>query len=91
MKSQNDLIVSVVAGVIAIGAFCGLFFTKREPVSPAPPTPVPIDEAQPQEGAVTYAASLPSGSGSGGFGGPARPAGGGGRAGGRTGGPMMGN
>jgi hypothetical protein len=94
MKNQNDLIVSLVAAVIGIGAFCGLFFTKREPVTPPPPTVVPIDEAKPQEGAVTYAASLPSGSGNAGFG---APGGGGGRpaaagaVGGKKGGPMMGN
>lgn len=74
MKNQNDLIVSVVAGVIAIGAFCGLFFTKRTPTTPQPPTVVPIDEAKPQEGAVTFTSSLPAGSGNTGFGGAARPA-----------------
>ena len=80
MKNQNDLIVSIVAGVIGIGIFVALIFTQRTPVKPAPPTSVPTAEAQLQPGAVTFANSLPGGSSQ--TGGPAAPAGGGGGGGG---------
>ncbi|MCW5936646.1 MAG: hypothetical protein KIT11_04995 [Fimbriimonadaceae bacterium] len=61
MKSQNDLIVSIVAGVVAIGVFCGFFFTKRQPIKPADPTPVPLQDAKIAEGNVTFANNLPGG------------------------------
>lgn len=70
MKNQNDLIISIVCGVLAIGAAITFYFTKREPVAPAPPEAVPTARAQLQPGAVTFADSLPGGgSGPGGGGG----------------------
>ena len=52
MKNQNDLIFSIVAGVIGIGFALGFFFTKREPVAPASPqsvitTPVALPAVEP--------------------------------------------
>jgi len=80
LKNQNDLIISIVCGVLAIGAAITFYFTKREPVAPAPPESVPTARAQLQPGAVVYADSLPGGSSSGpggggaaGFGGGAPP------------------
>lgn len=35
MKNQNDLIVSIVCGVLALGGIATLYFTKREPQTPA--------------------------------------------------------
>jgi hypothetical protein len=61
LKNQNDLIVCIAAAVIGLTTFLIAFFTKREPTKPADPTPVVTSEAKPQEGAVTYADSLPGG------------------------------
>jgi hypothetical protein len=83
MKNQNDLIVSIVAIVVALGVSLGFFFNKRVPVKPPEPAPVPTAEAKGAEGSVTFANSLPGGdreAGSGGGPGGAP----GGRGGGRV-------
>jgi hypothetical protein len=90
--SQNDLIFSIVAIVLAIGATVTFFFTKREPIAPQAPTAVvTTDPALPPSG-VQFANSLPTGGNqAGGMGGPmggGGPMGAGG--GGRVGGPPMG-
>jgi hypothetical protein len=35
MKNQNDLIISIVCGVLAIGGITTLYFTKRVPETPS--------------------------------------------------------
>jgi len=35
MKNQNDLIISIVCGVLAIGGITALYFTKRVPETPS--------------------------------------------------------
>ena len=71
MKNQNDLIVIGVCGVLAIAAALIMFFTKREPVAPAPGSPVVTTSlAYPQGGEPALGLALPAGSGSaGGMGG----------------------
>ncbi len=61
MKNQNDLIITIVAIVIALGVSATFFFTKREPVKPADPTPVPTATAALQPGKVVSVAGLPGG------------------------------
>lgn len=78
MKNQNDLIISIVCGVLALGAAITFYFTKEVPVAPASPQVVPTGRAQLQPGAVVFADSLPggggqSGGGGGGFGGGSAP------------------
>lgn len=68
MKNQNDLIISIVAVVLALIISSVLFFTKREPVQPAAPTAVVLTPPALPEGSVTMANALP-GAGAGGAGG----------------------
>ncbi len=62
MKSQNDMIISAVAIVLVLIFGLVLFFTRFEPVQPAPPEPVKTDTANFQPGAVTFADKLPGAS-----------------------------
>ncbi len=77
MKNQNDLIISIVCGVLALGAAITFYFTKEVPVAPASPQVVPTGRAQLQPGAVVFADQLPGGGGQsgggGGFGGGSAP------------------
>jgi uncharacterized membrane protein YgcG len=86
MKNQMDLIISIVALILAaIIAFVWME-TKRTVVHPAPPTaPVLTPVDYPAVG-VQYSTSLPGGSGSGGMGGGGMAAGGAGGSGGFRGG-----
>ena len=75
MKNQNDLIISIVAIVLALIIAGVCFGTKREPA--VIPAPEKVNLAPPQlpQGDVVMANSLPGasgsqGSGSGGFGAP---------------------
>lgn len=77
MKNQNDLIFSIVAGVIGIGCALGFFFTKREPVQPTPPTTVVVTDVALPTPAPAMANGLSGGSGAaGGFPGGGFPGGG---------------
>ena len=71
MKSQNDLIISIVAGVFAIGFALGFFFTKREPGSPAAAPKVNTAPVQLPAATVSYKSGLGGGGAAGGFGGGA--------------------
>lgn len=74
MKNQNDLIISIVAIVLALIIAGVCFGTKREPA--APPAPEQVNLAAPTlpQGDVIMANALPGASnsqgGAGGFGGP---------------------
>lgn len=83
MKNQNDLIISIVAVVLAL-IFGGVFMaTAREPVKPAPPEAVVTTDAKMPEGAVKFADSLPGATAGGqAAGGGAMGGGGGGKLGG---------
>ncbi len=90
MKNQNDLIISIVAIVLALIIAGVCFGTKREPVAqPAPEVVILTPPALPQ-GDVVMANALPSASNQGGGASGAGPsaAGAGGR-GDNLGGPMM--
>jgi hypothetical protein len=92
MKNQNDLIISIVAIVLALIIAGVCFGTKREPVAPPAPEKVNLTPAQLPQGDLVWANALPGGSGGGGAaGGPSgAPAGFGGPGrGGRGGGPAM--
>ncbi|MBV6457990.1 MAG: hypothetical protein HONBIEJF_01111 [Fimbriimonadaceae bacterium] len=69
MKSQNDLIFTIVAIIIAIGALAGTYFTKPEPQTFSPPEQVVVSDPQYPAGSVTYAPSLPGSGNQGGGGG----------------------
>jgi len=62
MKSQNDMIFSIVAIVLALIFGAVFFFTKREPVKPQDPRPVPLSKPQFAPGTVVMANSLPGAS-----------------------------
>lgn len=86
MKNQNDLIISIVAIVLALIIAGVCFGTKREPMKPADPEKVNLAAPTLPQGDVVMANSL-SGSGSAGggpagFGPPAGVGGGAGRPGG---------
>lgn len=94
MKNQNDLIMYIVCGVILIAGLVVSFTTKRDPVRPADPAPVPLSEPKWDEAATNPVMSngLPKGEGTndrsgdaagGGAGGTAN-RGGGGRGGANT-------
>lgn len=85
VKNQNDLIVSVTAGVLALGTAAAFYFTKPEPETKPNPAPVVVNAAEIKAASVVYTNSIsPNGSngaaaGGGaprsGFGGGAAPAG----------------
>ena len=84
MKNQNDLIISIVAIVLALIIAGVCYGTKREPAAPAAPEKVNLAPPQLPQGDVVMANSLPGASGGQGgggntFGGPS--AGGSGAAG----------
>jgi hypothetical protein len=81
VKSQTDMIVSIVAVLLAL-IMAGVFFgTKPDPQKPAPPQAVNVTAPQYPPGSVVFANGLGGSStgapGAGGGGGLARPAGGG--------------
>jgi len=78
MKNQNDLIISIVAIVLALIIAGVCFGTKREPTKPADPEKVNLAAPTLPQGDVVMANSLSGGGaagGPGGFGGPAGMAG----------------
>lgn len=88
VKNQNDLIVSVTAGVLALGTAAAFYFTKPEPETKPNPAPVVVNAAEIKAASVVYTNSIsPSGANGGqaagggaprsGFGGGAASAGGG--------------
>lgn len=81
MKNQNDLIVAGAVILVCIGVSLAFFFQRREPVAPAPPTPIVTADAEPVQANVQYANSLPGGGA-----GPGAAAGGRGAFGGAAGG-----
>lgn len=76
MKNQNDIIISIVAGVLCIGFSIAFFFMKREPVAPQEPQQVTLTKVTTPDATVSWANGLPGGGNSGsggsrgGFGGP---------------------
>jgi hypothetical protein len=71
MKSQTDLIVVIVAGVLTVFAALAMILMRRDPVALAAPTQVVLTPPQLPAGDVTFSTSLPGGSASSsGFGGP---------------------
>jgi translation initiation factor IF-2 len=78
MKNQNDLIVSIVAGVFALGFVAGFYFTARKPVEPTPSPKVETSPVKLPDTTVVYTNGLSGGgtAAGGGFGGPGGPPGG---------------
>lgn len=76
MKSQNDMIISAVAIVLALIFLAVFYFTKATPVQPAKPEAVIMTKPNFQAGAVVMSDKLP--------GGDANQTGGGGGAGSRS-------
>lgn len=78
MKNQNDLIVSIVAGVFALGFVAGFYFTARKPVEPQPAPKVETSAVKLPDTTVVYTNGLSGGTSAagGGFGGPGGPPGG---------------
>jgi hypothetical protein len=62
MKNQNDLIFTIVAIIVALGALAGTYFTKPEPQTRAEPEKVKTSDPVYPTGSVTYSASLPGAS-----------------------------
>lgn len=62
MKSQNDMIFSIVAIVLALIFGAVFYFTKREPVKPADPQQVPLAKPEFSPGTVVMSNSLPGAS-----------------------------
>jgi hypothetical protein len=94
LKSQTDMIVAIVAVLLAL-IMAGVFFgTKRKPVQPAPPEQVNVSPPQYKQGSVVYSNSLPGGGGGGAQGGQPGSSRGGAMMGGPgaagAGGPQMG-
>jgi len=84
MKNQNDLIVSIVAAVFAIGFATGFYFTQRKPVEPTPAPKVVTTAVALPATSVVFSNGLAGGAAAG-------PGGGFGAAGGRgPGGPPAG-
>jgi putative polyketide hydroxylase len=83
MKNQNDLIVSIVCGVLMLGGIATLYFTKREPLTPGAAPKANLTPAALPAGTIPMTNGLPGGSnapggafGAGrGFGGPGGPGG----------------
>lgn len=65
MKNQNDLIISIVAIVLALIIAGVCFGTKREPSTIAAPEKVVLTPPVLPQGDVVMASALPGGSGSG--------------------------
>ena len=90
MKNQNDLIISIVCGVLAIGGITTLYFTKRVPETPSAVTKANVTAPVLPAGSTKITNGLAGGgTAAGGFGAPGGPAGfagaaGGGRKGGAT-------
>ncbi|MCC7230776.1 MAG: hypothetical protein IT203_10315 [Fimbriimonadaceae bacterium] len=59
MKNQNDLIISIVAIVLALIIAGVCFGTKREPIAPPAPETVNLAPATLPQGDVVMASSLP--------------------------------
>ncbi len=62
MKNQNDLIFSIVFGVLGLIAFGIAIATKPEPPSITTPTPIVTTDAPLPGTNVVYGTSLPAGS-----------------------------
>ncbi len=88
MKNQNDLIISIVAAVVALGCAAAFFFGAPKPIELPAPAAVPTAPVAVAEGSVVYADSLPGGSSNGQPGGAA--AGGAAAAGAGPGRPSLG-
>ncbi len=71
MKNQNDLIVSIVVSVLAIGLISWFWFGKREPEVKPKPTEVPLTKVSLPPGTVSYSMGLPNGGSGGGNDAPA--------------------
>lgn len=65
MKNQNDLIISIVAAVVALGCAAAFFFGAPKPIELPAPAAVPTAPVAVAEGSVVYADSLPGGSSNG--------------------------
>ncbi|HJP82296.1 MAG TPA: hypothetical protein VJ835_02220 [Fimbriimonadaceae bacterium] len=85
MKNQNDLIISIVAIVLALIIMGVCIGTKREPIAPAAPEKVNLVAPALPQGDVVMANALGSTSSSGGTGGPSASGGGAINKGGRPG------
>jgi hypothetical protein len=66
MKSQNDLIISIVAAVLGIGCAATFFFIKPVPVQPAAPQAVVTTQLKLPDAAPTMTSGLKSGNANGG-------------------------
>lgn len=66
MKSQNDLIISIVAAVLGIGCAATFFFIKPVPVQPAAPQAVVTTQLKLPEVAPTMVSGLKGGNANGG-------------------------
>lgn len=66
MKNQNDIIISIVAGVLAIIFGIVFYVTKRDPVAPPAPPSVILTPVQIPAGEVVYSNGLPNASAPGG-------------------------
>jgi hypothetical protein len=78
MKNQNDLIISIVCGVLAIGGITTLYFTKRDPQTPSAVTKanvttpvIPAGSTKMTNGLAGGGAAAGGGGGFAGFGGGA--------------------
>lgn len=65
MKNQNDLIISIVAAVVALACAATFFFGAPKPTELPSPAAVPTAPVAVAEGSVVYADSLPGGSNNG--------------------------
>jgi hypothetical protein len=54
VKNQNDLIVSVTAGVLALGTAAAFYFTKPEPETKPNPASVVVNAAEIKAASVVY-------------------------------------
>jgi len=77
VKNQNDLIVSIVAGVLGLAIIGVAYGTAPKPVEPPAVPPIEVGDAKAPEGSVVYANGLGgSNNQSGGFGAGGAPTGG---------------
>lgn len=75
MKNQNDLIVSICAIVVLLIAFFATFFTRPEPIRPAPPEIVNLAAPVLPSNVKPVMANSLSGSSASNSAGPGRPGG----------------